>query len=328
MPLLCFSLLMVFLITQMLWRANTDLQLVANPYGTAQYILKYISKDEAQAMQIVKLWLQKLARLAEGQTTTVRAFIMLGNAMFATRIVPAQKAATILLGYELCHISRTQKSIRTRSPGEIPTVIIHEGSTPAQADASIGSLPHERVLRAYCRVPRSLFPEGLSLGDFLMKWDLEAKKPKTDKRTPIELEGLPSMFMLKREKNAIVSISPINAADPHDEAWAYQQCYVWLPWHNMDPNDPFPGRSGVEMLAKAREDGTLPQHLLQFLNFNIRSAQMASNIQFGRELQQDEEEQESQDALPSRVEVPEFSAEVRLVFFQPNIHSYTCFILF
>ena len=113
------------------WRANHDVQLIANPFGAAQYAAKYSIKDEkADTPAFDHHVLQRLSFVAADDPAPLRHEVkaMLIGAL-KERDVSIQEAAFYLLGHHVVGSSRTVVKVpttppwsrghRLRTPGEL-----------------------------------------------------------------------------------------------------------------------------------------------------------------------------------------------------------------
>ena len=124
------------------WRGNIDIQLIADPRGTAQYVTRvahYASaatKPETDALnQRVKFAIQRMPANCVMSSKLSRVV----NAVIGARQVPIQQALAVLLGSNECPIvdcSRSFEQLNIAPRGEVVVCVNPRAVRTAAADES------------------------------------------------------------------------------------------------------------------------------------------------------------------------------------------------
>jgi hypothetical protein len=228
------------------WRGSIDIQLIADPRGTAQYVTRvahYASaatKPETDALnQRVKFAIQRMPANCVMSSKLSRVV----NAVIGARQVPIQQALAVLLGSNECPIvdcSRSFEQLNIAPRGEAAVCVNPRAVRNAPADESVSIYSQKALLRAYYHRPATgASPLGdpwaeLSLFEFISWFSVEKKGATAAFAVARRIQMTNGITVTRRKKQAAVVTTPFVTADRGDDRCAWALLKLYLPHRSDD----------------------------------------------------------------------------------------------
>ena len=219
--------------------ANHDIQYCMDPYSTAQYIVGYLTKNEAGMSALLKKVDEECSNLSE-----IKKINKLASVLDKHREVSIQECVYRLLGLPMSKFSTVVKYLNTNHPKHRDGLLRSDLSNLDKDDSAFYPSPHQY----YEERPswdNDVYLDNMCLADWWSLYDHSLKK-RTKKSIPMHTEK--HGWMTKRTERAVLRYYlPFE-----DEVeMARGLCILFLPFrnemidiHNKDP---------IKLLAKNHE---------------------------------------------------------------------------